>query len=1021
MRIKKMFDGICKRSVFLATLSLVCVLHAADQTWIDTNANNDWNTTDLNWDTGVVWANGNNAIFGGVGEVLDINGSVSVSNITFNATDYDIGDATIDGTLTLMGAPSVITVAADTTNTISEVLAGSGGLTKEGDGILVLTGASSPSTGNTIINAGTIQWGDTDVLPSGSVTVKDGATLQYTTPIKNDYNVRSFTIQGTGVDGSGAIINNSTYMGGGNNMNPLYLADDAKVANLRRTDPYTVRLQGHRLTKIGMGSWNMRGSFVSGTGGAITVDEGLVQLEISNGAIQSVDGGIIVNASAYFSLLSYNGPSRSCNVDADIVLNDAGIVGTSYNASGTTGIPQVAYYGTLTLNGDCAIQIAWGSTGETLINDETKRDTQTDVYSEIGGDGNLKINPANMALSGTITYPVILHATNTFTGSVALEKGTLILAPSGSVTNSPLVDVAAGTTLVVSNTVNALCDVAAIVISNDGNTGSGLTLAAGVDDAVGSILLGGVLQTTIGTYGSSTSGALVQNDEYFSGTGVIRITTVPSDMTWIDVNANNDWNISEPNWDAGVAWFQNANAIFTGTGEEIELDDPVMVGNMTFNADGYTIADTNENGSLTLSGAPSVVSVANTGESAAITKIIEGTGGLTKQGNGTLKLSGADSPSTGNTLVEEGILYWGAKDALPSGSVTIEDGATVDLGALTDLSANARTYTIEGAGTAGQGALIKTGSASIMSANGVNGLNLSADATIGGSSRFDLGGYIDFNGYVLTKTGYNSVPFRTANIQDSTGGVIINQGHMYLENANFTIAGPVVINSGGTLGTYVVIGDSRTFTMPITLNDGGKLWAAGQNPAGTSTFAGTIACSGTTYLYTGYSGSAGVNGGDMIVNSIISGTGTMIINDTATGRIIAADRTITLNAANTFSGAIQIERGTLLVSGTGSITNCTEIEIFSGAIVEIQNTGDSLSEEATIIVANDADNATGMTLAAGMEERVGTLILGGVTYGDGSGSFGSSASAADHKFDEYFSGTGILITPPLDGTLILVR
>ncbi len=1018
MRVHKVSEGVRRRTVFIATLTLACAIRAADQTWIHANANNNWSTTDLNWDTGVAWTNGNNAIFGGTGELLDVNGSVSVGNITFNVTGYNIGDATANGTFTLSGAPSVISVAAGTTNTISEVLAGTGGLTKEGGGVLALTGASSPSTGNTIINAGTIRWGGLDALPSGSVTVNDGATLEWTTTVNNTANARSYTIQGMGVGGAGAVINNSAYQGNPTTMNPLYLAADTTVSNSRRTDPYYVSLQGHRLTKKGLGNWNLRGSMDNVAGSAITVDQGVVQIEITTGAIQALDGGIIVNPGAFFSLLSYNGPAKSSNVDADIVLNNGGLVGTSYSSG--DGVPQVGYYGTVTLNGNCAIQIGWGGAGANLVNDETVRDTQIDVYSEISGSGHLTINPATMAMA-TITYPVTLHTNNTFSGSLAVDRGTLILTSGGAVTNSPQVDVAAGATLIVSNTVNALCDIASVVIANDGNTASGLTLAAGVDDTVGSIVLGGVLQTTIGTYGSSTSGANVQSDEYFSGSGVIRITSVvPSDMTWIDTNANNNWSLVEPNWDAGVVWFQNANAIFGGTGEDVELDDPVVVRNITFNVNGYRITDTNGNGKITFSGAPSLVTVANAGESVTIAKAISGMGGLSKLGAGRLTLSGADSLATGNTIVEEGILYWGANGALPGGTVTVKNGATVDLGNLTDLSQNARVYTIAGTGTAGQGALIKTGSGSVMAANGIKGLNLSAAATIGGSARADLGGYIDLNGFVLTKVGSNSTAVRTANVLDSSGGIVINQGHIYLEDASITIAGPVVVNSGCTLGTYVLTGKSNTFNMPITLNSGGRLWTAGQNPAGVSTFVGTIACSGTTYLYTGYNGSAGAYAGDMIVNSTISGSGTMILNDTATGVAGAASRTITFNADNSFSGAIEISRGRLLVSATGSIKACSGINIASGATVEILNTGDTLSEEAIIVIANDSNSATGMTLAGGVEERVAGLVLGGVTYGNGSGSFGSSASAADHKLDEYFSGTGILIVP-LDGTVILVR
>ena len=1019
MKIQMMRNSVRIRTIIVAVLGLVCALHAADQTWIDTNANNDWSTTAANWDSGVVWTDNNNAIFGGIGEVIDVNGSVSVSNINFTVTDYEIGDATADGTFTLIGAPSVITVAADTESKISEVLAGSGGLTKEGDGTLALTGASSPSTGNTIINAGTVKWGATDALPSGTVTVSDGATLHWTTTIRDYANKRSFTISGDGVNGAGALINNAQSQANPSTMDPLYLAADATVSNSRRTDPYNPRLQGHRLTKIGLGSWNMRGSFLSGTGGSITVDEGVVQIEIGNGGIQSVDGDIVVNKNAFFALLSYNGPAYSCNVDADIILNDGSLVGTSYGAY--TGVPECGYYGTVTLNGDCAIQIAWGSTGETLVNDETRRDTKTDIYSEIGGDGNLIINPSNMALAGTISYPITLYATNTFSGSLRIGKGTMILPQSGSITNCPQIDITETSTLIVSNTVNAFGNTTGIAIANDSNAGSGLTLATGVDDTVGSIILDGVLQTTIGTYGSSSSGADVQNDEYFSGSGVIRITSVPSYMTWIDANANNDWNITEPNWGSGVGWIQNANAVFGGTGEEVELDAPIMVQKMTFNSDGYTIADTNANGQLQLTKTPTVISVANSGDTATIAKAIEGTGGLTKQGDGTLKLAGADSPSTGNTIVEAGILYFSADDPLPSGSVTVQSGATVDLGSMSHNIKNARTYTIAGSGTAGQGALVKTGPGSIMSAYGINGLNLSADATIGGTSRMDLGGYIDFNGYVLTKVGSNPIPFRTANLQDTTGGVIINQGHMYLENNNFTINGPVVINSGGTLGTYIVTGDTRTMTMPITINDGGRLWTGGQNPAGTSIFEGTIACSGTAYLHTGHDGGAGWYAGDMIVNSIVSGSGTLIINDTDKDVASTPDRTITLNATNTFSGTIEIELGTLLISSSGSITNCAGLDIFSSAVVEVQNTGDSLNETMTIEIADDSDTDTGMTLAAGVDQRVGKLILGGVTYKNGSGSFGSSASAADNKLDEYFSGTGILQTPPLAGTVIIVQ
>ncbi len=997
--------------VLVSLMVGIASVKAADQTWIDGNANNDWSTTAPNWDAGVVWTDGNNAIFGGTGETIDVNGAVSVVNITFNVTGYDVGDATADGTFTLSGTPSVVTVAAATTNTISEVLAGSGGLTKDGAGVLELTGASSPSTGDTIVNAGILQWGATDVLPAGTVTVADGATVEWTTTVNHNDNDRHYTIQGTGVGGVGAVVNNSSGKGGPRTMSPLYLAADATASNSRRTDPYNVRLQGHTLTKIGKGNFNIRGSvFDSGVGGAITVDEGVVQVEMCNNNVQTVDGGIVVSPNAYFSALSYS--TAKTRVEADIVLNTAGLVGTSYSNAPT--IPAVDFYGSVTVNGNCDLQMGWTGVAAGRVNDETSRATDIHLYSTIGGGGNLMVNPVGMGRAPIIpgmaapnNCVITFYATNTLTGSITFDQGTNVLTTSGAFTNCGQVEVSSGTTLVISNTVNALGDTASLVIANDSDDATGVMLDTGVNDTIGGLVLGGVAQTAYTTYGSTSSGAAIQNDEYFSGPGTVTLAA-PPDMTWIDANANNDWSLTDPNWDAGVAWVQNANAIFGGTGEAVELEDGIAVGNMTFNVDGYSVADGDGDGSLTLSGYPSTVTVVNASEATTISKPISGSGGLTKAGDGTLTLSGADSSSTGDSLVQAGILYWGANDALPSGSVTVQSGATVDLGSMTHVSQNARAYTIAGTGTAGQGALIKTGPGSVMGGWGVNGLTLTADATIGGSSRFDIGGYVDFNGFVLSKLGNNSVPFRTANLQDSGGGVVINQGHMYLENLNITIAGPVIVNSGATLGTYVLAAGANTFTLPVTLNSGAGLWAAGQGPvAGPSTFVGTIACSGTTYIYTGYNGSAGANPGDMIVDSVISGSGILIVNDTATGRAAAADRTITLNAANTYSGSLQIERGRLLLSASGAINSCSSIEVFSGAKLEVQNTGGALDDSASLTIVDDGDTASGVTLAAGVDDTIGSLLLGGVLQTT-VGTYGSTTSGADVQSDEYFSGDGVV-------------
>ena len=120
-------------------LAFVGAVRAADQVWNDVSGNNTWSTNDLNWDAGVAWGNGNNAFFagtGGLGKTVDISNAVSVVNITFQTSGYVIADADNNGMLTLAGGPSVVTVVgAGATGTVSEVLAGSGGLHREPNGL----------------------------------------------------------------------------------------------------------------------------------------------------------------------------------------------------------------------------------------------------------------------------------------------------------------------------------------------------------------------------------------------------------------------------------------------------------------------------------------------------------------------------------------------------------------------------------------------------------------------------------------------------------------------------------------------------------------------------------------------------------------------------------------------------------------------------------------------------------------------------------------------------------------------
>src|SRR6478735_8264140 len=92
--------------------------HAAIQTWKYAGPNNNWNTTELNWDAGVVWATNNSATLGGTGETVTLTTDITANGLAFNSSDFVISG----NTLTLGTTAQIIKVANSTdTATISSI------------------------------------------------------------------------------------------------------------------------------------------------------------------------------------------------------------------------------------------------------------------------------------------------------------------------------------------------------------------------------------------------------------------------------------------------------------------------------------------------------------------------------------------------------------------------------------------------------------------------------------------------------------------------------------------------------------------------------------------------------------------------------------------------------------------------------------------------------------------------------------------------------------------------------------
>jgi autotransporter-associated beta strand protein len=124
----------------------------------------------------------------GTGTLVQSNGSSTAifsagGTYTQNMSLYNVsftnGGNVLSGTIT--NNNTTYTVSAGTTNTLSGVLTGTGGVTKEGDGELVIAGsANNTYTGATVVNDGSLVLSNSSgnaIDSSSSITVNSGGTL----------------------------------------------------------------------------------------------------------------------------------------------------------------------------------------------------------------------------------------------------------------------------------------------------------------------------------------------------------------------------------------------------------------------------------------------------------------------------------------------------------------------------------------------------------------------------------------------------------------------------------------------------------------------------------------------------------------------------------------------------------------------------------------------------------------------------------------------------------------------------
>ena len=161
------------------------IIQGGDGTWEAFGDTTKWTNADGTQNS--VWQN-NVAVFGAAAGTVTVTQPIFFAGMVFMTDGYQI-DAGLEGTLNLIGSPTITTADMDMTTTIATISApmmGDGGIIKDGPGTLILNGDNT-YTGGTTISAGTLQLGNGgtsgsilgDVVDNGTFAINRSDTFTF--------------------------------------------------------------------------------------------------------------------------------------------------------------------------------------------------------------------------------------------------------------------------------------------------------------------------------------------------------------------------------------------------------------------------------------------------------------------------------------------------------------------------------------------------------------------------------------------------------------------------------------------------------------------------------------------------------------------------------------------------------------------------------------------------------------------------------------------------------------------------
>ena len=875
-------------------------------------------------------------------------------------------NATLTGNVANTG--TIRTISANT-QTLGGNISGTGVFNQTGTGLTVLTGAST-YTGATTVSNGNLRVNG--ALGNTAVTVQTGATLS----------------------GFGSIAGNVTILTGGNlnpGSSPGTLTTGTMVLNAGSNLNFELGTPGV------IGQQVLPGNDLVNVNGNLTLD-----------------GNLNVTPLAGFGSGSYRLFNYTGTLTNNIVDNITG-VGAGFTPLVITSVPQQVILLTLT-NGPGPVQF-WDGGG--LPNDSTVAggtgnwDGFATNWTNAGGNPNASWQNGRAIFAGTagtvtavtpVSVQDMFFVTNGYVVNGANGFGLNLVGPAPA----PTINVIAAATATINAQLSGSSGLTSngagtLVLTNIGNnytggttiTGGG-TVSISADGNLGALpgavdpanitLNNGILQATT-TFTLNTNRGIT-----LAGAGGIDVTgtnrfTVGSIIAGPGSLAKTNTGILTL---SGVNTYQGGTLVLGGT---LEISNNNNLGNVaggvTFGngATLKTLAGITSARGFSLDGGAGGGGVIDTNTfNSTLTGVITGAAanGLVKNGAGILTVTGT-STYLGTTTINAGTLQVGDGLAVNSqignnaANVVVNNGGTLAVnlanngifanpvtdnlnGAVNGISSNTQTLTgvISGQGVVNQngtGKTILTATNTYTGATTVNQgtLQIGDGTTVGSSIANSVSTTVIAGANLSINLANNGIFTNSVTDNGAVNGISANT-----QTLSGVIGGPGVLNQTGT-GITILTGNNSY--------GGITTISAGTLQVGNGGISGSLGSAGVT----DNSNLVFKRSDAIVINNLISGTGTLSQNGTGV---------TTLTAANTYSGLTTVNSGeldaannsALGANGAGAAGSGTVV--MAGATLRLLN-GIAIGNEALTINGTGVGGTQGALAGAagGTESYAGVVTV----------------------------------------------